>query len=101
MTTEIKHKIYFVRHGQCAGNVSGVTLPPDEDVITDFGRAQAAALGQHLKDVHFTRAIASNYQRAIETAKGILAGSVKPCPLPLEQEARIRERVLSSNIRRF
>lgn len=89
-----QHTIYFVRHGQCRGNVSGETLTPDEDVITDFGRKQAAALGEHLIGVEFTQAYASNYQRAIETAKEVLKKCDKPCPTPLKMDSRIRERDL-------
>ncbi|XP_021965130.1 2,3-bisphosphoglycerate-dependent phosphoglycerate mutase [Folsomia candida] len=89
-----QHTIYFVRHGQCRGNVTGETLTPDQDVITDFGRKQADALGNHLKSVEFTQAYASNYQRAIETAKCVLDKCDEPCTSLLKMDSRIRERDL-------
>jgi len=71
--------------------VTGETLSPEDDVITDFGRKQATALGESLKDVvKFTRAYASTYQRAYETANGVI--SCQSSPPELKKDPRIRER---------
>jgi len=94
MASNISHTIYLVRHGQCRGNISGETLPPEEDLITDHGKLQAAALGDHLKDVEFTVAYSSHYQRAVETAKGILDNCEKSCSSILKTDHRIKEREL-------
>jgi len=94
MSSNIRHSIYLVRHGQCRGNISGETLPPEEDLITDHGKLQAAALGDHLKDVEFTIAYSSHYQRAFETAKGILDNCEKSCSSILKTDQRIKEREL-------
>jgi len=98
MASNIRHSIYFVRHGQCRGNISGETLPPEEDLITDHGKLQAAALGNHLKDVEFTIAYSSHYQRAFETAKGILDNCEKSCSSILKTDPRIKERELGEYV---
>ncbi|CAL8097068.1 unnamed protein product [Orchesella dallaii] len=88
----IKTTIYLVRHGECKANLGDTHLPPDLDVLTEKGKLQAAAFGKHFHDVEFTRAYASTYPRAIDTATEILAnldGNGKP---ELKQDSRIRER---------
>jgi broad specificity phosphatase PhoE len=59
-------RFYFVRHGQTAGNFSGIvqvpTIPLDET-----GEAQAAAAGQLLADHHIDLVIASPFKRAYDT----------------------------------
>lgn len=60
-------RFYFVRHGQTAGNFSGVvqvpTIPLDET-----GEAQAKRAGELLADHHIDLVVASPFKRAYDTA---------------------------------
>ena len=68
-----KSRFIFVRHGQTAGNFSGIvqvpTIPLDET-----GEAQAKAAAELLADVHIDLVVASPFKRAYDTGVAI-AGS--------------------------
>ncbi|CAG7831381.1 unnamed protein product, partial [Allacma fusca] len=92
--TEDSSIIYFVRHGECMGNISRKNLPPDEAVLTENGKLQATLLGKHLEDVKFTLAYASDYPRALETAQRVLAESIVSSNLELQTDIKLREKFL-------
>lgn len=68
-------RFYFVRHGQTAGNASGVvqvpTIPLDET-----GEAQAAAAAAILADHHIDLVVASPFKRAFDT--GVAVAGERP-----------------------
>jgi broad specificity phosphatase PhoE len=83
-------KIILVRHGESEGNVAGrINDNPSRLVnLTDRGRAQAADVARLLSKIPFTAAYVSEFPRAQQTAKIILA--CHTCPLTID--ARLNER---------
>jgi glucosyl-3-phosphoglycerate phosphatase len=63
-------RFYFVRHGQTAGNASGIvqvpTIPLDET-----GEAQAAAAAKLLASHHIDLVVASPFKRAFDTGVAV------------------------------
>ncbi len=59
---------YIVRHGEAEGNKEGIILGPLDLPLTPNGIAQAEALAETLKDIHFDAAFSSVLQRAMQTA---------------------------------
>lgn len=53
-------------------------------------------LGKSLKEVGFTRAYASDYPRALETAQIVMRESMTASGLNVTADKRLRERVRSS-----
>ena len=66
-------KFVVVRHGETMANRTGLLQGQTECPLNDNGRAQAAAAGERLKDMHFDAAYASTLSRAWETAEIITA----------------------------
>ncbi len=83
-------KLFFVRHGQSAGNVAGlINDDPSRTVnLTERGRFQAAEVARKLGHVQFTNAYVSEFPRAQQTAKIILHD--RTCVLNID--ARLNER---------
>ncbi len=65
-----RSRFYFVRHGQTAGNFSGIvqvpTIPLDET-----GERQASAAGALLADHKIDLVVASPFRRAYDTARAV------------------------------
>jgi glucosyl-3-phosphoglycerate phosphatase len=67
-------RVLFLRHGESAHNVhTGEERLSEElgDVLTEHGRAQAAAAGEALRDRGVTRLLTSPMRRATETAEAV------------------------------
>jgi broad specificity phosphatase PhoE len=97
MASPKKITLYIVRHGESRGNVERKVFPAVEDYLTDKGKQQAIALGQHLKDVVITRAYSSDYSRTLETAKLVIQHQSASNALGGEDitlDKRLRERDL-------
>jgi probable phosphoglycerate mutase len=80
--------LLLVRHGQSMGNVEG-RIQGDNDPLTDFGRSQAQAVAEAMKqrgDV--TNLYASPLDRAMETAT-IIGAAVGQTPVPIMGLAEI------------
>jgi len=75
-----KKTIYFVRHGQTAGNVAGYTLGPDIE-LNELGRQQSQDLAQRAQGMDFTRIISSEDVRAKQTAQVVQEVTGKPLEL--------------------
>ncbi len=83
-------KIILIRHGESEANVAGlINDDPLRPVnLTQRGRAQAEAASNELRAMRFTHAYASEFPRALQTAKILLRHHA--CPLQID--ARINER---------
>ncbi|MCH9670922.1 MAG: histidine phosphatase family protein [Gammaproteobacteria bacterium] len=79
--------IFIVRHGETAGNASGIIQMPDTP-LNERGQAQARACGQRLEALGVERIIASDYGRAHMTARAI----ERATSAPLEIHEGLRER---------
>ncbi|MEM7255473.1 MAG: histidine phosphatase family protein [Pseudomonadota bacterium] len=79
--------IFIVRHGETAGNASGIIQMP-ETPLNERGQAQARACGARLSDIGVDRIIASDYARAHMTAMAVERAS----GAPLEIHRGLRER---------
>jgi broad specificity phosphatase PhoE len=83
-------RIILVRHGESEANVVHIINDDPRRVVnlTERGRAQAEAAANHLRDVPFTHAYASEFLRAQQTAEILLRHHA--CPLQID--ARLNER---------
>lgn len=83
-------KFVFVRHGQSEGNVAHeINDDPARPVsLTPLGQAQAESVAEHLREIPFTHACASEFLRAQQTAQIILRHHA----LPMQIDARLNER---------
>jgi broad specificity phosphatase PhoE len=63
--------IFFVRHGQTAGNRDGRLQGHVDTQLTDLGHEQARRLAEGLRSVPVARVVASPLRRAAETAAEI------------------------------
>ncbi len=83
-------RIFLVRHGESEGNViHEINDDPLRIVnLTARGRAQAEAASEILRPLRFTRAYASEFPRARQTAAILLRNH----PLQLHIDARLNER---------
>ena len=81
--------LLLVRHAETEKNVLHIVShdPAKPYHLTNRGREQAASVARSLADVPITRAVASRYPRAQETASIILKGR----DTPLEIDARLDE----------
>jgi broad specificity phosphatase PhoE len=83
-------RVLFLRHGECPHNVhTGPERLSEEagDVLTEHGRAQAAAAGAALRDRGITHLWTSPMRRASETAAAVgEALGLKPQTLPFAYE---------------
>ena len=81
-------KLYLVRHGEtewtAARRLQGQTDVP----LSPRGRRQAQEVAQHLADVAFDSAYASDLSRALDTAQTILAEQLSPVPLVVHSGLR-------------
>jgi len=79
-------RVLFLRHGESAHNAHTGDEPlSDEhgDLLTERGRAQAAAAGEGLRGLGITRLLTSPMRRATETAEAIGAVlGLEPEPVP-------------------
>jgi broad specificity phosphatase PhoE len=79
-------RFLFLRHGESARNAHTGEEPLSEeqgDVLTERGRAQAAAAGEGLRDLGITRLLTSPMRRATETAEALGAAlELEPEPIP-------------------
>ncbi len=69
-----RRRLYLMRHAQVR-YFDGVD--PEHVVLTEDGRAQAAAAAAALKDVRFDRVVTSGLERTLETAR-IVAPDLEP-----------------------
>ena len=67
------HNLYFTRHGETVWNVENKICGMTDSPLTARGRAQAAALGAHVRDsgVHIDEILYSPLSRAADTALAI------------------------------
>lgn len=83
-------RVLFLRHGQSVHNVhTGAERLAEEvgDVLTEHGRAQAAAAGAALRDRGITHLLTSPMRRATETAEAVgeaLGLAAEPLPYAFE-----------------
>ena len=80
--------LYLVRHGQSEGNVLRSFHGQTDYPLTDRGRAQAREAADKLKEVSFSRCLASDLVRAWDTALACVEGRgipVECCPALREQ----------------
>lgn len=65
-------KIYFLRHGETEGNITGTFCGVSETPLSNKGKEQGVLAKEKLKGVHLDQVLVSPLSRAIDTAK--LAG---------------------------
>lgn len=85
--------IYFIRHGQCEANLNDVFAGQRNDSpLTDKGKAEARAAGEHVKELGLTidRMICSPMSRTKDTAM-IVANVIGFDPAQFEFDERIIE----------
>ena len=68
-----RDRFYFVRHGQTAGNFSGVVQVPTIE-LDATGKAQAAAAGVLMAKQHVDLVVASPFKRAYDTGLAVAGG---------------------------
>jgi glucosyl-3-phosphoglycerate phosphatase len=85
-------RLIAVRHGQTAWNIEGRFQGQADAPLDDTGRAQADAVAPLIADFHPDRIVASDLQRASETADVI----GRACGLSVELSAELREIALGS-----
>ena len=83
------HNLYFTRHGETVWNVENKICGMTDSPLTARGRAQAAALGAHVRDsgVHIDEILYSPLSRAADTALAITEAT----GIPARPEPRLRE----------
>lgn len=79
--------VFLARHGQTADNAARIFQGQQGAGLDDVGRAQAARLGARARTLGLTALVASDLQRAVETAEHVAATT----GLPLVKEAGFRE----------
>jgi len=82
-----QRRIFLIRHGETSSNAARIFQQP-ETPLSNRGLAQARALASRLRSEPIERTIASDYQRAAQTARAVAdaAGSA------LEFEPLLQER---------
>ncbi len=80
-------KIYFIRHGQSAGNLSGTYLGHTDLDLTPLGYSQAEQTARYLADKKIDSVYSSDLQRAYHTCEAFL----KLSGLTAETDRRLRE----------
>lgn len=76
-----RRRIYLMRHGHVDYFAPDIS-DPRSVVLTELGRAQAAAARQALAGIEFDIAVHSGLPRTIETAEIVLGGRAAPSPAP-------------------
>ena len=79
---------FLVRHGETEWNRAGRAQGHSDPPLNGTGRAQARQVGDRLAGTGFEAAYASDLQRAMETARGIISGT----PASLVTLAELREK---------
>ena len=67
-------RIYVIRHGQSEANLLVAHAGWNNVPLTEKGIAQAKAVGERLKDLHFDKVIVSDTYRAQQTARNAMPG---------------------------
>jgi glucosyl-3-phosphoglycerate phosphatase len=70
-------RITLIRHAETEANAAGIWQGQGDAGLSDAGRAQAAALGGRLADAGFSRVVASDLVRALDSAH---AAGLDPIP---------------------
>jgi broad specificity phosphatase PhoE len=83
-------KLYFLRHGQSQANVDGLYSAENDSPLTELGKEQAKAAGHIIRGLGIDVIIASNQQRAADTAR-IIADAIGLSPEKVETDSRLRE----------
>ncbi len=65
--------LYLVRHGATSANAERKLISQSDPPLSEIGRAEARALAEHLRGVHFGSILSSPASRSIETAEIIAA----------------------------
>ena len=78
-------KVYFIRHGESVANKKHVMAGQTDMKLTAVGRAQAEAVGVHLRKIPFDAVYSSDLSRAWETCERALG------KVPYVKDARLRE----------
>ncbi len=81
--------LLLVRHGESAGNVARVVQGWRDEPLTEFGRAQAAAVAERLA-AHEPR-VAAVYSSTLARARDTAAPIAAALELPLDKRAELRE----------
>ena len=83
------HCVYFARHGETVWNVENKICGMTDSPLTDKGRAQAAQLGEAVKNsgIVLDEILYSPLSRAADTALAVAAAT----GLPARVEPRLRE----------
>lgn len=79
--------LYLVRHGQSVGNERQLFFGTSDHPLTELGREQARQAADKLREVSFTRCVASDLSRAWDTALICAEGR----GVPVEPEPALRE----------
>lgn len=67
-------RIYVIRHGQSEANLHVAHAGWSQVPLTEKGIAQAKAVGERIRDLHFDKVIVSDLRRAQQTAQLALPG---------------------------
>lgn len=81
--------LYLVRHGQSTGNERQLFFGTQDYPLTELGREQARQAADKLREVEFTRCLASPLSRAWDTAVICTEGrpaAPEACPALREQD---------------
>lgn len=81
--------LYLVRHGQSTGNERQLFFGVNDHPLTKLGREQARQAAEKLREVEFTRCVASPLSRAWDTAMICTEGRFvvpEACPAIAEQD---------------
>ncbi|KAM9377206.1 putative fructose-2,6-bisphosphatase TIGAR A isoform 2-T2 [Pholidichthys leucotaenia] len=83
----------FVRHGETPHNKEGLLQGQAIDSpLSETGMQQAEAVGQYLKDVHFTNVFVSDMLRARQTAEAIMKHNSSCLGLRMMCEPLLKEK---------
>jgi broad specificity phosphatase PhoE len=84
-----KMRLTVVRHGQTKWNLEHRTQGHQDSPLTALGVTQADRVGQALADIRFDSAFSSDLERALDTAKHIMAANF--CGFHIQPDKRLRE----------
>ncbi len=79
-------KVYIIRHGETEYNAARKAQGWCDVKLTEKGREQAKALGEHIKDIKFDRIISSDLVRTKQTVRLVFGDDAE-----IEFDARLRE----------
>ncbi|HSX28329.1 MAG TPA: 2,3-bisphosphoglycerate-dependent phosphoglycerate mutase [Candidatus Saccharimonadales bacterium] len=86
-----KGKLLFIRHGESELNAKGIWTGQTDTGLTDKGRADAALMGEAIKDVPLHHAFTSGLKRTHQTLEHVLQGHGNTS-LSRSQHAELNER---------